>query len=77
MNPTATKEWHIIGINDDETVCALCGKENLKRVVWIENYETGEIMAVGTTCVSKMLGITVKEQKKREAAARRKAAKGK
>ena len=66
MNPTATKAWKIIGINDDQSVCALCGKENLKRVVWIENQETGEVMAVGTVCVSKMLGITTKEQKKRE-----------
>ena len=66
MNPTETKAWKIIGINDDETICALCGKENLKRVIWIENEETGEVMAVGTTCISKMLGITTKEQKKRE-----------
>ena len=57
--------WKIKAINEDQAVCDLCGKENLKRVVWLEN-EEGEVIATGTVCASKLLKIPVKAQKKNE-----------
>jgi hypothetical protein len=35
------------GINDEQSFCSCCGKQNLKRVVWIEDTETGEINHFG------------------------------
>jgi len=58
--------WKILGINDDQSTCDLCGKSELKRVVWLENTETQEVMALGTTCAAKMQKITVKVQKANE-----------
>lgn len=43
----------ILGINDDRDACDCCGKTGLKRVVWIEDTESGEIRCFGTTCASK------------------------
>ena len=57
--------WKIKAINADQAVCDLCGKEHLKRVVWLEN-EEGEVIATGTVCASKLLKISVKVQKKNE-----------
>jgi len=56
----------IKGINEDESVCELCGKINLKRVVWLEDVETGHLTHVGTSCASKLRGLTVKDQKNDE-----------
>ena len=47
-------EYKILGINDDQDWCDLCGKTRLKRVVWLES-EEGEILAVGTDCAGKLL----------------------
>ncbi len=57
------KQYKILGINDDATYCTLCNKQELKRVVWLKNNETGEIFPYGTTCAAKLLRITVKEFK--------------
>jgi len=38
------------GINDEQSFCSCCGKQNLKRVVWIEDTETGDINHFGTSC---------------------------
>lgn len=43
----------ILGINDDRDFCQCCGKTGLRRVVWIENLETGTIRHFGTTCAGK------------------------
>ena len=43
----------ILGINDDRDFCQCCGKTGLRRVVWIENLETGSIRHFGTTCAGK------------------------
>lgn len=42
--------YTIIGINDDKKYCMCCGKQNLKRVVWIRNDDTQEVKHFGTTC---------------------------
>ena len=57
--------WTIKGINDEKDFCELCGKTELKRVVWMMN-DDGELKHVGTSCAAKMAGFTVKEQKKAE-----------
>lgn len=51
---TATNSrYKVLGINDDQESCDCCGKQGLKRVVWIEDTETGAVMAFGTTCALK------------------------
>jgi len=42
--------YKVIGVNDDTDFCECCGKTNLKKVVWIEDTETGDIKHFGTTC---------------------------
>jgi hypothetical protein len=61
-----SKEWKVLGINSDETVCDVCGKENLKRVVWLQSSETGETVKAGTTCAALLQKITVKQEIKQE-----------
>ena len=57
------KRYKILGINDDQEHCDLCGKKHLKRVVWIEDQETFQVFATGTTCAAKLQKISVKDQK--------------
>lgn len=42
--------YTVLGINDDRDSCQCCGKTGLKRVVWIRNDDTGEVVHYGTTC---------------------------
>jgi hypothetical protein len=44
--------FQVIGVNDDRDFCECCGKKGLKRVVWINDTETGEIKHFGTTCAT-------------------------
>lgn len=53
MKNTINTRKKILGVNDDRDFCCCCGKEGLKRVVWIEDMETGEIRHFGTTCATK------------------------
>lgn len=39
-----------MGVNDDRDFCECCGKQNLQKVVWIEDTETGEIKHFGVIC---------------------------
>lgn len=56
-----SKQYKLRGINDDHNTCEVCGKTNLKKVMWLsEIAEDGNILdpfAAGTTCGSRMLGI--------------------
>lgn len=45
--------FKILGVNDDRDSCECCGRTGLKRVVWIEDTETGTIRHFGTTCATK------------------------
>jgi hypothetical protein len=56
MSETKQSPWVILGINGDQDFCDVCGKVELSKVVWLENTETGEIKAAGTTCAARMLG---------------------
>ena len=45
----ATK-YKVLAVNDDKDFCECCGKQNLKKVVWIENTETNQIQHFGVVC---------------------------
>lgn len=50
--------YFLVAVNDEESTCAVCGRVELKRVMWIRDAEAGlEPFAVGTTCGAKLLGI--------------------
>lgn len=42
--------FQVKGVNDERDTCECCGKTGLKKVVWIEDTETGEIKCFGSTC---------------------------
>lgn len=51
------------GINDERHICAVCGRTELKRVMWLveldqDGGEVGEPFHVGTSCGAKLLGIS-------------------
>ena len=45
----------VLGVNDDRDFCECCGKNNLTRVVWIEDTETSAVKHYGTHCASMIL----------------------
>jgi len=47
--------WKILGTDDAQTVCELCGKSNLKKVVHLENVDTLAQIAVGTDCAGQLV----------------------
>lgn len=50
--------YFLVAVNDEESTCAVCGRVELKRVMWIRDAEAGEEpFAVGTTCGAKLLRI--------------------
>ena len=50
--------YSLLAVNDEESVCAVCGKEHLRKVMWLRDVVNGEEpFAVGTTCGAKLLGI--------------------
>ena len=57
------KRYALKGINDDAHECAVCGKVELRRVMWLveldaDGSEVGEPFHCGTTCGAKLLGYT-------------------
>jgi len=52
----------LLGINTDEDFCEHCGKNNLKRVVWIE-LDDGTIQHVGCDCAYAILTGKAKNRK--------------
>lgn len=54
-------KFKILGFNDDECTCHVCGKQELKGTYVIENLSSGEIFRAGSVCGSKMAGWTSKE----------------
>ena len=58
-------KYKIKAVNSDRDYCECCGKENISKVVWIENTETGEINHYGTVCAqSPEKGVGKKAVKK-------------
>jgi hypothetical protein len=57
------KRYALKGINDEANECAVCGKVELRRVMWLveldsDGNEYGQPFHVGTTCGAKLLGYT-------------------
>lgn len=57
------KRFALKGINDEAQTCAICGRVELKRVMWLvelaqDGSECGEAFHCGTTCGAKLLGYT-------------------
>jgi hypothetical protein len=57
------KRYALKGINEDQNICAVCGKVELRRVMWLveldaDGNECGEAFHCGTTCGAKLLGYT-------------------
>lgn len=42
----------VLGVTDDKDFCQCCGRQGLKRVVFIEDTETQEVKHFGTTCAT-------------------------
>jgi hypothetical protein len=42
--------FQVLSVNDDRDFCECCGKTGLKRVVFIQDNETGEVKHFGTSC---------------------------
>jgi hypothetical protein len=62
-----TKQYKLKGINGDSDTCELCGKTNLKKVMWLaeldpDGNELGFVFAVGTTCGAKKLGLSTESK---------------
>lgn len=58
------KKFVLKGVNDDETTCDICGKVELKRVMWIvevdaDGNEVSEPFHCGTTCGAKLMNHKV------------------
>lgn len=56
-------KYKVLGSNDDENFCQLCNKQELQKVVWLEDTETGEIIHAGVICASKLMRISSEEVK--------------
>lgn len=54
-------KFKILGFNDDECTCHVCGKQELKGTYVMEDLSSGEIFRAGSVCGSKMAGWTSKE----------------
>lgn len=57
-----TQQTHKLkAINSDHDTCEICGKTNLKKVMWIAELDADgtemEPFAAGTTCGAKILGV--------------------
>lgn len=44
--------FEVVGVNDERDFCECCGKAGLKRVVWIRDTESGDVMHFGTSCAT-------------------------
>lgn len=54
-------KFKLLGFNDDECECHICGRIELKGTYAIEDLSTGVIFRAGSVCGSKMSGWTTKE----------------
>ena len=52
--------YRLLGVNQDQDTCSHCGKQNLKKVVWLQaidqdGSEVGGPEPVGANCAARML----------------------
>ena len=45
----------VLGINSERDCCECCGKQNLKKVVWLQN-DNGVVMHYGSNCAARATG---------------------
>ncbi|MDH0683076.1 hypothetical protein [Achromobacter animicus] len=48
----AVPRFAVLAVTDDREFCQCCGRQGLKRVVWIEDGESGAVRHFGTTCAT-------------------------
>lgn len=63
------KRYALKGINDEETVCSVCGRVELKKVMWLveldaDGNEAGDAFHCGTTCGARLMGKKVSQVNK-------------
>jgi len=56
-----TRRYKLVGTDDSQSTCSCCGREDLKRVVWLvpldsDGNQDGTPEHFGTTCAGRMLG---------------------
>lgn len=75
-----TDRFQVLAVNDKADFCECCGRQGLKKVVWVLDNETGEHKHFGTFCVlapSKAFGLdkqvaaSVREFDRTQAASRK------
>lgn len=54
-------KFRLVGINDDANTCSCCGRDDLKRVLWLvaldaDGNPEGDPIPYGTSCGAKALG---------------------
>ena len=54
-------KYKVLGFNDDECECHICGRVELKGTYAIEDLSTGTIFRAGSSCGAKMAKWTTKE----------------
>lgn len=69
MKAQRKPKFKVYGVNDDTDTCEVCGKTNLKKVVWLMplDEEGNELaatpMPVGVDCAGRMLGWSFSRRK--------------
>jgi len=48
----AGPRFAVLGVTDDRDFCQCCGRQGVKRVVWIKDGESGAVRHFGTTCAT-------------------------
>lgn len=54
-----TNELQAAGMNDEQTTCDACGREELRGTVIVTDQDGVEVGRYGTTCASRVLGVKV------------------
>jgi hypothetical protein len=57
------RKYKILGFNDDQTSCDVCGHPELRGTYAMEDTETGVLFRAGSTCGAKMAGWSIKQLK--------------
>lgn len=74
MTDTTTAAYRVLGSNDDETECWLCGRQDLKKTVVLEELDgegngTGRTVRYGVDCAARAAGWTQADVRKAVTAA--------
>ena len=56
----SSKKYAVLGVNQDQDVCDVCGKTNLKKVVWFselnsQGEKVGNPFCTGVDCAAKLM----------------------